>query len=161
MSNEWYLARNGQEQFGPYSDSQLQEYAMSGRIQPNDLLWKAGMADWLPAHAVAGITIPPPMPPSFPAGNGGPPYQTAYNSTTSGNRVACGITGILIGSLGIHKFIIGNTTPALIMLLVTICTLGIGGIPMGIIGLVEGVIYLSKSDEEFHRIYEVGKKSWF
>ena len=30
-----------------------------------------------------------------------------------------------------------------------------------IIGIVEGVIYLSKSDEDFYETYVVGKKEWF
>lgn len=79
----------------------------------------------------------------------------------SGNRLACGICGILLGWLGIHKFILGMTTPALIMLLVSILTCGLGYPVMHIIGIVEGIIYLTKTDEEFHEIYEVGKKEWF
>ena len=31
----------------------------------------------------------------------------------------------------------------------------------GIIGLIEGIIYLTKSDEEFYNTYQVGKKPWF
>ena len=76
-------------------------------------------------------------------------------------KIAAGICGILLGALGIHKFILGYTTPGVIMLLVTVLTLGIGGFIMGIIGLIEGIIYLTKSDEEFVRIYVEGKKSWF
>jgi TM2 domain-containing membrane protein YozV len=77
------------------------------------------------------------------------------------NRVVCGICGILLGGLGVHKFILGLTTPALIMLLVSVLTCGIGYPVMSIIGLIEGIIYLTKTDEEFHQIYEVGKKAWF
>jgi TM2 domain-containing membrane protein YozV len=82
-------------------------------------------------------------------------------SDASSKKIAAGICGILIGGLGIHKFILGNTTPALIMLLVTICTCGFGGIVMGIIGLIEGIIYLTKSDDEFYETYMVEKKPWF
>jgi len=32
---------------------------------------------------------------------------------------------------------------------------------LGLIGLVEGIIYLTKSDEEFYNTYQVGKKPWF
>ena len=32
---------------------------------------------------------------------------------------------------------------------------------MAIIGLIEGIIYLTKSDEEFYNTYQVGKKPWF
>ncbi|NNC62181.1 MAG: hypothetical protein HKO11_07575, partial [Eudoraea sp.] len=31
----------------------------------------------------------------------------------------------------------------------------------GLIGLIEGIIYLTKSDEEFYNTYQVGKKPWF
>ena len=80
---------------------------------------------------------------------------------SSGNKVAAGICGILLGALGIHKFILGLTTPGLIMLLVSLLTCGLGAIPMSIIGLIEGIIYLTKSDEEFYEIYVEGKKGWF
>jgi TM2 domain-containing membrane protein YozV len=76
-------------------------------------------------------------------------------SDFAGKKIAAGICGILIGSLGIHKFILGLTTPGLIMLLVTVLTCGFGGIVMGLIGLIEGIIYLTKSDEEFYQLYGV------
>ncbi|PCI06479.1 MAG: hypothetical protein COB81_00370 [Flavobacteriaceae bacterium] len=76
-------------------------------------------------------------------------------------RVAAGILAILLGSLGIHKFILGYTKEGVIMLLITILTCGIGGIAMSIIALIEGVIYLTKSDEEFKHIYQDNKKTWF
>jgi TM2 domain-containing membrane protein YozV len=79
----------------------------------------------------------------------------------SGKKIAAGICAILIGSFGIHKFILGITTPGIIMLLVTLLTCGIGGVVMWVIGIVEGIIYLTKSDEDFYREYMVGKKPWF
>jgi TM2 domain-containing membrane protein YozV len=79
----------------------------------------------------------------------------------SGNRIAAGVCGILLGSLGVHKFILGLTTPGIIMLLVSLLTCGFGAIPMSIIGIVEGIIYLSKSDEEFYQRYIVEKRKWF
>ncbi|MFQ5731111.1 MAG: TM2 domain-containing protein [Planctomycetaceae bacterium] len=77
------------------------------------------------------------------------------------NKIAAGICAILIGSLGVHKFILGMTTPAVIMLLVSVLTCGIGAGVMSVIGIVEGIIYLTKSDEEFYQIYVVEKKEWF
>jgi TM2 domain-containing membrane protein YozV len=79
----------------------------------------------------------------------------------AGKKIAAGICAILIGTLGIHKFILGLTTPGLIMLLVTVLTCGAGALPMWIIGLIEGVIYLTKSDEEFYETYAVQKRGWF
>jgi len=76
-------------------------------------------------------------------------------------KVAAGICGILLGSLGIHKFILGLTTPGVIMLLITLLTCGIGGAVTGLIGLIEGIMYLTKSDEDFYQLYGVQKKGWF
>lgn len=66
-----------------------------------------------------------------------------------------------MGALGVHKFVLGLTTPGIIMVLVSLLTCGVGAIPMSIIGLVEGIIYLTKSDEDFYEIYVVKKKGWF
>ena len=79
----------------------------------------------------------------------------------SGNKIAAGVCGILIGSLGIHKFILGLTTPGIIMLLVSVLTCGVRGLVMSVIGLIEGIIYLSKTDEDFYQSYAIEKKSWF
>lgn len=79
----------------------------------------------------------------------------------AGKKVAAGICAILLGSLGIHKFVLGLTTPGIIMLVVTLVTCGFGSVITGIIGLIEGIIYLTKSDEDFYQTYGVEKKGWF
>lgn len=76
-------------------------------------------------------------------------------------KIAAGICGILLGCLGIHKFILGYTTAGIIMLLVTVLTLGMGSFITGLIGLIEGIIYLTKTDEDFVATYVTGKKAWF
>jgi TM2 domain-containing membrane protein YozV len=76
-------------------------------------------------------------------------------------KVAAGILGILIGGLGIHKFVLGYTTEGLIMLLGTVLTCGIAGIAFAPIGLVEGILYLVKSDEDFVKTYIQNKRGWF
>lgn len=76
-------------------------------------------------------------------------------------KIAAGICAILIGELGIHKFILGYTTEGLIMLLCSILSCGILALPMKIIAIIEGIIYLTKSDEEFVQNYVIGKKGWF
>ena len=70
-------------------------------------------------------------------------------------RVVAGILGILLGGLGIHKFYLGYTKEGIIQILLSCVFVG------GIIGLIEGIIYLTKSDEEFVRTYIQGKKGWF
>jgi TM2 domain-containing membrane protein YozV/RNA polymerase subunit RPABC4/transcription elongation factor Spt4 len=97
---------------------------------------------------------------SLPAHAGGSSGTGAGGS----NRMAAGLLAILLGSLGIHKFILGYTTAGVIMLMVTIfgsCLYGAGWVVMSIIGLVEGIIYLSMSDKDFQRIHGRKTKPWF
>ena len=90
-----------------------------------------------------------------------PQYQQQSVSYGEKSKIAAGILGILLGALGIHKFYLGYTKEGVIMLLVSILTLGLGACVMGIFGLIEGIIYLTKSDYDFYQIYEVGHKGWF
>lgn len=80
-------------------------------------------------------------------------------------RIAAGICGILLGGFGIHKFILGYTNEGLIMLITYFIGIPVGcGVPslvMAIVGIVEGIIYLTKSEEEFVQTYVIGKKGWF
>jgi TM2 domain-containing membrane protein YozV len=86
---------------------------------------------------------------------------TDWKAMGADKKIAAGICAILLGSLGVHKFILGYTTEGLIMLLITVLTCGIGAMVTSIIGIVEGIIYLTKSDEEFVRTYLQAKKGWF
>lgn len=76
-------------------------------------------------------------------------------------KIAAGVLGIVLGAFGIHKFYLGYTTEGIIMLLVSILTCGIAAGIMSIIGIIEGVIYLTKTDEEFVKTYVEGRKGWF
>jgi hypothetical protein len=35
------------------------------------------------------------------------------------------------------------------------------GTVTALLGFIEGIIYLTKSDEEFYQTYQVNKKGWF
>jgi TM2 domain-containing membrane protein YozV len=83
------------------------------------------------------------------------------NNSNQSKRVLAGILGIILGSLGLHKFVLGYTTQGIIMLAITVLTCGIGGAITSVIGLIEGIIYLTKSDEEFVYMYQTNKKEWF
>lgn len=72
-------------------------------------------------------------------------------------KTIAGVLGILLGGLGVHKFYLGYTKEGIIQLVGSLVTCGVGSI----VGLIEGIIYLTKSDEEFVSTYITGKKGWF
>ncbi len=91
------------------------------------------------------------------------------NAGGDNKKILAGILGILFGSLGIHKFILGYNKEGIILLAITLLGYATTCIVVGafffwipgLIGLIEGIIYLTKSDEEFYNTYQVGKKPWF
>jgi TM2 domain-containing membrane protein YozV/predicted RNA-binding Zn-ribbon protein involved in translation (DUF1610 family) len=67
---------------------------------------------------------------------------SAYSGSPK-NRVVAGVLGILVGGIGIHKFYLGKV--GLGVLYVLFCWTAIPAF----IGLIEGIIYLVQSDQEF------------
>lgn len=84
-------------------------------------------------------------------------WNTPLEPRPENKKVVAGILGILLGGFGIHKFILGYTQEGIIQIVITIVTCGAGSL----IGLIEGIIYLTKTDEEFYQTYQVSKKGWF
>ncbi|MBV6496113.1 MAG: TM2 domain-containing protein [Acidobacteria bacterium ACB1] len=102
----------------------------------------------------------------LPAYNAGP-IQPGSRPAAPGadKKVLAGILGIVLGGLGIHKFILGYNTEGIIMLGVwvvgAVFLCGIPSLVMAVIGIIEGIMYLTKSDEEFVHTYIMNKKPWF
>jgi TM2 domain-containing membrane protein YozV len=94
------------------------------------------------------------------------PIQQVQGAQIPGadKKLLAGILGIVLGGLGVHKFILGYTTEGIIMVVTYFVGLFLCGIPsmvVAIIGIVEGITYLTKSDEEFVQTYIRNKKAWF
>ncbi|HEX5541796.1 MAG TPA: SPFH domain-containing protein [Micromonospora sp.] len=63
---QWYLGVNGQ-QHGPYDHAGLAAQVAAGVLTPETLVWRAGMAQWLPARQMPELSpllgaAPPPLP---------------------------------------------------------------------------------------------------
>jgi TM2 domain-containing membrane protein YozV len=143
------------QQYGPVSAEEIRRWIADKRVNAQTLVQMEGAQEWKPLGSFSEFaselkSVPPPIAP--------PPSAVASRAS---NKIPAGICGILLGSLGIHKFILGYTGAGLVMLLATILTCGIAGVVLHLIGLIEGIIYLCKSDEEFVRIYVDGRKEWF
>lgn len=53
--SEWYYSKNG-AQLGPVSDSEIKALLASGSLDPSTtLIWKSGMADWIPASQIPDL----------------------------------------------------------------------------------------------------------
>ena len=91
--------------------------------------------------------------------------KEAFGKASGENKkILAGVLAILLGSLGIHKFILGYNKEGIIMLILGLLGYFTCGITSGItfvVGLIEGIMYLTKSDEEFYNTYQVGQKTWF
>jgi len=51
---QWYYAK-GDRQLGPVGTAELKQLAASGSLEPQDLIWREGMDDWVPAENVKGL----------------------------------------------------------------------------------------------------------
>ena len=142
-------------QYGPVNAEQIRRWLAEYRVHAQTLVQTEGAQDWKPLGSLPEFTaelnaVPPPIIPA----------PGAVTSRAS-HKIAAGILGILLGSFGIHKFVLGYTAAGLIMLLVTVLSCFMLSPIMHIIGLIEGIIYLCKPDEEFVRVYVDGRKEWF
>ena len=95
---------------------------------------------------------------------------TLSDTEISNRKLAAGLTGFFLGAFGVHKFILagsnpGYTKPAVIMLVVSLAggvvTCGLASFVVGIIGMIEGIIYLTKTNEEFQHTYLDAQQPWF
>lgn len=87
--------------------------------------------------------------------------NTIPDTTNVSKRNVTAVLALIFGCFGIHKFVLGYKNEGLILLAITIVTCGLGASITALIGFIEGVIYLTKSNEEFIYEYQINKKSWF
>ena len=88
MTEQWYYAEHGR-QIGPLSPEQLRQAAASGQLSPSAMVWREGMAEWVPAQRLKGLfqsggprdpATPPPVPVGVPAPILPAPLPTAARS---------------------------------------------------------------------------------
>ncbi|HYG35375.1 MAG TPA: GYF domain-containing protein [Clostridia bacterium] len=146
------------QQYGPVTPEQVRRWLAENRVNAHTLAQQEGTQEWKPLASFPEFADDfkalPPLTSAV------PPVASAASSKAS-SKIPAGICGILLGSFGIHKFILGYTGAGLIMLLVTVLTCFVAAPVMHIIGLIEGILYLAKSDEEFVRTYVDNRREWF
>jgi TM2 domain-containing membrane protein YozV len=101
----------------------------------------------------------PPTPPwgTWTWGDGSPIDLASLPPYDPGKKLVTGLLGIFLGGFGVHKFVLGYTNEGIIQIVATVLTCGLASI----LALVEGIIYLTKSDSEFYWTYVAGRKGRF
>lgn len=92
-----------------------------------------------------------------------------FTQNGENKRMLAGLLGIFLGWSGAHKFVLGYKNEGFIMLGIFLVSIPLFCVIIGaftiyipvIVGLIEGIIYLTKSEEEFYQTYQVNKKPWF
>ena len=86
----------------------------------------------------------------------------AGSSSGEKSKIIACLLALFLGTIGVHKFYLGYNTQGIIMLLCG--TVGwilfLPPLVMAIIALIEAIMYISKSDEEFQEIYVDNEKPW-
>ena len=81
------------------------------------------------------------------------------------DHVSAALLAFFLGMFGVHKFYLGCNNAGFIMLAVTVIggifTLGLAPAVIEVISIIEGAIYLSKSQTEFDRLYVLNQRDWF
>lgn len=141
-------------QYGPIEGEQIRRWLAENRVNAHTLAQSENSTEW------KSLISFPEFAPDFKAA---PPPQIAthMSNARASNKIPAGICAILLGGLGVHKFILGYTGAGLVMLLVSLLTCGMLAPIVHIIGLIEGIIYLCKTDDDFVRTYVDGRREWF
>lgn len=80
------------------------------------------------------------------------------------NKWVAALLAFLFGGLGVHKFYLGKNTAGFIMLAVFIGGIILVGIPtfiISVVAFIECIIYIVKSEQQFHDDYVIGDRAWF
>ena len=87
------------------------------------------------------------------------------NPSHATKQLLAGYSGIIFGALGIHKFVLGYSLEGAVMLTISVAGLffayGLPFVIMQFVGLMEGIIYLNKSHDEFVNTYFLHRQGWF
>ena len=141
----------------------------TGVISGNDdgSRYRFDAADWREStQPTRGITVD-----FVPNGDRATDIYRLAAAVGSGERskIAAGLLALFLGFLGIHKFYLGYTGPGVVMLVISLVSIPLMLVLVGflmiaainIVAFVEFILYITKTDEQFHEIYVVNKRPWF
>jgi hypothetical protein len=138
----WYYSKNG-AQLGPIGPAEMESKLKAGEIASTDLIWKEGMADWLPVGKVPEIQalLSPPAPPSESSFVEPPAPVSPYSSSPAGySQAPVPVVPVSQGQ-AIASMVCG------IVSLVICCAWFLSG-PLAIVAIVFGHLAISKTKKD-------------
>ena len=172
--SQWHC-RVGDAEYGPITEEKLLVWISERRVRHDTPVWKEGMAEWKDAGTIDSFseafrTVPPPIqsqpkiaPLNVPAKHIQSDNFSEEEKVLASKKICAGILAILLGGWGVHKFYLGYPTAGVVMLLIWFSgwILIIPFFVIWIIAIIEGVRYLTISEEEFVKEHIDHNKSWF
>lgn len=150
----FYIICNG-SQVGPLPKDELRNYGLT----PDSMVWTQGMSNWAPAYSVQELrdvlqqsrNTPPPYRPQY---SQNPPRYDSFDSlsstgTSGKSRLAFALFAIFLGWLGLQYFYVNKISGGIITIILSLVTCGI----WEIVTLIQGILVLVMSQEEFERKY--------
>ena len=129
---QYYIYLNGNT-VGPMSEHQLFAY----NVDQNTSISTDGV-NWRPLYSFPDLMV------ALRQRGGG-----YLGSELSQKKLLCGLLAIFLGTLGIQYFVLGKTMGGIWTILISLITCGVWGAVM----LIQGILMLCMSDEEFKRKY--------
>jgi len=138
----WYYSKNG-AQLGPIGPAEMESKLKAGEIASTDLVWKEGMADWLPVGKVSEIQalLSPPVPPSESSFVERPAPVAPYASSPGSYSQAPVTVAPVSQGQSIASMVCG------IISLVICCAWFLAG-PLAIVAVVFGHVAISKAKND-------------
>lgn len=162
----WYLSANGQV-FGPYHTTTIRQWLSDGQVSWDSLVSRGQAEPWRPARHVLEFLDPKQPYGGVPtAAPGVSPYPVPYGAVLPRkDKVTAGLLALFLGGLGAHHWYLGNIGLAVAYLLVALSGVLFSIILVGLLwawipatlALIEGIIYLTATDDRFQRNYH----NWF
>ena len=126
----WYY-QQADNRIGPVSEEMIRNLLLAQILNTQSLVWKEGMANWIPIHQTSladGLPLPP------------PPLPSTLKSGAK-TRVLYVVLAVFLGSVGIHNFYAGYNQNGIIQLVVSLTTgfltCGISSFAMWVWAIIE------------------------
>ena len=126
MTNEQtrITVRHNNESFGPFGLEQINSLLVAERIENDDLAWIEGTEEWVKLSTIPGVIIVPPRPQQSPQSPSNHARKRRNGNTSDRMILPAFLLAFFLGMFGAHRFYVGKTGSAIVMLGLTVTLVG-------------------------------------